>query len=111
MGSEVVEPGLSCSAACEIFPDQELNWCPLIGRWILNNWTTRELLGILFGPDCCSLSTGPFSKPSSVSQAQRPLRVDPYSIPPRLERGNALPPSLQRPSQQPVLPSTGVKLG
>ena len=90
MGSEVVEPGLSCSAATkyEIFLDQESNWCPLIGRRILNHWTTRELLGIFFGPDCCSLSTGPFSKPSSRSQAQRHVRVDPYSIPPWLERGD-----------------------
>ena len=28
-GSAVVAPGLSCSAACGIFPDQGLNPCPL----------------------------------------------------------------------------------
>ena len=29
MGSVVVEHGLSCSAACGIFPDQGLKGCPL----------------------------------------------------------------------------------
>ena len=33
---------LSCSAACGMFPDQGSNPCPLIGRWILNHWTTKE---------------------------------------------------------------------
>ena len=32
--------GLSGPMACEIFLDQELNWCP----WTLNHWTTREVL-------------------------------------------------------------------
>ena len=35
--------GLSRSAAAEIYPDQGLNPCPLIGRWILNRWTTSEV--------------------------------------------------------------------
>ena len=30
-----MEHGLSCSAACGIFPDQGSNPSPLIGRWIL----------------------------------------------------------------------------
>ena len=34
--------GLSCSAECGILPDQGLNPCPCIGRWILNHCTTRE---------------------------------------------------------------------
>ena len=41
-GSVVVAHGPSCSAACEIFPDQGSNPCPCIGRQILNHCTTRE---------------------------------------------------------------------
>ena len=42
MGSVVAAYGFSCPA-CGIFLDQGLNSCPLIGRWILNHWTTREV--------------------------------------------------------------------
>ena len=35
---------LSCSTACEIFPDQGLNLCPCAGRWIPIHCTTREVL-------------------------------------------------------------------
>ena len=41
-GSVVVAHGLSCSAACGIFPDQGSNPCPRIGRQILNHCATRE---------------------------------------------------------------------
>ena len=43
--SVVAVPGLSCSAARGIFPDQGSNLCPCIGRWIPNCWTTREVPG------------------------------------------------------------------
>ena len=43
IGLVVVVPGLSCTAACGIFRDQESNLCPCIGRQILNHWTTREV--------------------------------------------------------------------
>ena len=43
MGSVVAAYGLNCSAACGIFPDQELNWCPCISWLILNYWTTKEI--------------------------------------------------------------------
>ena len=46
--SVVVANGLSCSVARGIFPDQESNLCPCIGRRILNHCTTREVLNILF---------------------------------------------------------------
>ena len=36
--------GLSCSAACGIFPDQGSNPCPRIGRQILNHCAPREAL-------------------------------------------------------------------
>ena len=42
-GSVVVVQGLSCSMACWIFLDHGLNPCSCIGRWILINWTTREV--------------------------------------------------------------------
>ena len=38
--SAVVALGLSCSAACGIFPDQ--GWEPCTGRRILHHWTNRE---------------------------------------------------------------------
>ena len=41
-GSVVVAHGLSCSAACGIFPDQGSNPCPCIGRQTLNHCATRE---------------------------------------------------------------------
>ena len=46
-GSAVVVHGLSCPTACEILPDQSLNLCPLLpctDRWVLNLWTSREVL-------------------------------------------------------------------
>ena len=44
-GSVAVAHGLSCSAACGIFPDQGSNPCPRIGRWVLNHCATREVPG------------------------------------------------------------------
>ena len=41
--SVVVVHGLSCPAACGIFPDQGSNRCPLHCKQILNHWTTREV--------------------------------------------------------------------
>ena len=41
-GSAVVAHGFTC--LCGIFRDQGSNLCPLIDRWILNHWTTREAL-------------------------------------------------------------------
>ena len=35
---------LSCPTACEIFPVWGLNPCSLHGRWILNQWATKEFL-------------------------------------------------------------------
>ena len=46
--SVAVLHGVSCTVACEIFPDQGLNSCACFGRWILNHWTTREVLIIGF---------------------------------------------------------------
>ena len=41
--------GVSCPAARGIFPDAGSNPCPrFIGRWILNHWTTGEVLFLLF---------------------------------------------------------------
>ena len=37
VGSVVVAPGLSCSAACGIFPTKNQTHVPRIGRWILNH--------------------------------------------------------------------------
>ena len=42
------EWGLSCSEACETFPDQESNPCLLIGRQILYHWVMREALKMCF---------------------------------------------------------------
>ena len=42
-GSVVEAQGLSCSTACEIFPDQGLNPVSRIAKWILNHWITREV--------------------------------------------------------------------
>ena len=41
--SVMVTHGLSCSAACGIFPDQGLNPGPCISRQILTHCTTREV--------------------------------------------------------------------
>ena len=46
VASVVVVHGLSFPRARRIFPDQGLNLCPLCGRWILNHWTTREVLNL-----------------------------------------------------------------
>ena len=40
--SVLVAHELSCSAACRVFPDQELNGVSCTGRWIVNHWATRE---------------------------------------------------------------------
>ena len=42
-GSLGVTQGFICSMACGIFPDQGLNPCPCIGRWILKHCATREV--------------------------------------------------------------------
>ena len=44
MGSTVMVHGFRCPQACGIFPDQGSKPCSCIGRWILNHWTTREVL-------------------------------------------------------------------
>ena len=47
--SGAVVPGLGCSAACRIFPDQGSNLCPpCIGRQILNHWTATEVCAHIF---------------------------------------------------------------
>ena len=52
-GSVVVAHKISCSAARGIFPDHALNLILCIGRWILNNWNTRDVqnLGIFMDHD------------------------------------------------------------
>ena len=40
--------GLSCSAACGLFLDQDQCRVPCIGRWILMHCTTREVLALYF---------------------------------------------------------------
>ena len=55
----VMAHGISCSTACGIFLDQGSNVCPLITRWILNHWTTREVprmfhLSVLFDVNSCT---------------------------------------------------------
>ena len=40
--------GLSCSAACGIFPDQGLNLCPCLGRQITIHCTTRRVTNFIF---------------------------------------------------------------
>ena len=48
-GPVVVAHGLSCSAACGIFPDQGSNPCPLhFCRRILNHCATREVPHVFF---------------------------------------------------------------
>ena len=42
-GSAAVAHKLSCSPACEIFPDQGSNPCPRPPALALNHWTTREV--------------------------------------------------------------------
>ena len=42
--SLVVLQRLSCLSASGNFPDQGLNPCPCIGRWIPNHWTTKKVL-------------------------------------------------------------------
>ena len=60
MGSVVVAYGLSYSMACEIFLDQGWNLCPLIARQILNHWTPREALHLLYNPgQTCITPTAP----------------------------------------------------
>ena len=53
-GSVVVAPGLSCSAACGIFPDQGSNPCPL--HWQVDSQPLRHqgspLSVCLYGPLC-----------------------------------------------------------
>ena len=44
--SVVVTHGLSCSAACGIFPDQARTRVPCIGRQIPNHCATREALSL-----------------------------------------------------------------
>ena len=49
--SLVVAHGLSCPVACGILvpqPGIEPASPALIGRWILNHWTTREVPGYMF---------------------------------------------------------------
>ena len=41
-GPVVEAHGLSCLAACGIFPDQGSNPCLLHWRWTLHHWATRE---------------------------------------------------------------------
>ena len=48
LGSVVVAQGLSCSVACQIFPAQGLNMCPLHWQQILIHWTTREVVAGAF---------------------------------------------------------------
>ena len=42
-GSVVVVYGLSCPTCGSLLPNQESNYIPCIGRWILNHWSTREI--------------------------------------------------------------------
>ena len=48
VSSVVVAHGLSCSAACGIFPDQGSNPVPCTGRRIPNHCATRKVPGIEF---------------------------------------------------------------
>ena len=63
LASVVVARVLSCSAACAIFPDQELNLRLLHWQGILHHWTTKKshiyLFGLQFSPyivlhSCCT---------------------------------------------------------
>ena len=44
--SVVLVHWLGCFMVCGVFPNQESNPCPCIGKWILNHWTTREVLPV-----------------------------------------------------------------
>ena len=44
--SAVAVSRLSCPSKHGIFPDQESNCVPGIGRWVPNHWATREVLPI-----------------------------------------------------------------
>jgi len=48
MGSVLVVHGLRCPAAHGIFWDLSGTHVPCTGRRILNSWTTREVLSLLF---------------------------------------------------------------
>ena len=57
-GSVVVAHGLSCSAACGIFPARDRTPVTRIGRRILNHCATREVPQIMFRvmfSDICNL--------------------------------------------------------
>ena len=43
-GPGAVARGLTCPMACGIFPDQESNYVPCIGRWICIHCATKEVL-------------------------------------------------------------------
>ena len=47
-GSVVMAHELSCSEACGIFPEQDWNRVPCIGRGILNHQTIKEPLYIVY---------------------------------------------------------------
>ena len=46
--SVVLVLGFSCPKACGILLDRDQTHVPCIGRWILNHWTTREVLVLFF---------------------------------------------------------------
>ena len=48
MGLVAVAHRLCCPSAYGTFPNQGLNLCPYIGRWILNHWACREVLLICY---------------------------------------------------------------
>ena len=50
--------GLSCSAACGIFPDQGSNPCPLHWQAILNHCATREVLSFIIDNFVLMLTQG-----------------------------------------------------
>ena len=45
--SVVVVPWLSFPTALESSQTRDQNGVPCIGRWILNHWTTREVLELM----------------------------------------------------------------
>ena len=47
-GSVVVLHLFGCSVARRIFLDQDRIHVSSIGRWILNNWTTKKVLKLIF---------------------------------------------------------------
>ena len=67
-GSVVVAHRLSCSAACEIFPDQGLNLSPALAGEFLTTGPRRN--------PCDSFTTGPFIL-SSISVIILDLEYDP----------------------------------